>query len=173
MEPGKPYLDIQAAVHEIRDRVQAQMIGSPAPAPSGAVREHKAGGTAPEGLASLREAARRVKRTASLLGQLPPQPPGIRGYVGATLVRMVKRMLFWYTPQIQQFQWATAQAIEEQVSACRKLTEQLHALAEQLEAESQRPKIAFATVERQVANPQGESDGPPVPGTARETLKEE
>ena len=31
------------------------------------------------------------------VGDIPPQPPTLRGRLGAVLVNLVRRMLFWYT----------------------------------------------------------------------------
>ncbi len=38
----------------------------------------------------------------SQVGRMPPQPPTLRGRLGAVLVRLVRRSLFWYTQQINE-----------------------------------------------------------------------
>src|SRR5437016_8302102 len=48
------------------------------------------------------------------IGDMPPQPPTWRGRVGAVLVNMVRRMLFWYTGQIRALQPRIAEAAREQ-----------------------------------------------------------
>ena len=40
---------------------------------------------------------------ATQVGSMPPAPPTFRGRIGAKLVRLVQRALFWYTPQLHAF----------------------------------------------------------------------
>jgi SAM-dependent methyltransferase len=51
------------------------------------------------------------------VGRMPSSPNTMRAKVGSVLVRVVQRMLFWYTPQIQRFQNATAM-VAENVCSC-------------------------------------------------------
>ncbi len=110
MENKKQPVSIQETVQEIREKILASLSTpaspvrpTPAPAPFGLPKRN---------LSSLRESAQRLKNGAGMVGQMPPQPPGLRGRVGALLVQIVRRMLFWYTPQIVEFQNASANAIE-------------------------------------------------------------
>jgi len=48
------------------------------------------------------------------IGDMPPQPPTLRGRVGAAFVRIIQRMLFWYTAQIRAFHKTAAEAAGEQ-----------------------------------------------------------
>jgi len=56
-----------------------------------------------------------------LIGEFPPRPPTWRGTVGIILVKVVNRLLFWYTPQINRVQRLTAQAVSEEASAIQTL----------------------------------------------------
>ena len=56
--------------------------------------------TPPPGHEEIRELLRQLDVAASRVGKLPPQPPTFRARVGSALVRIVQRLLFWYTPQI-------------------------------------------------------------------------
>src|SRR5262245_7749192 len=47
--------------------------------------------------------SRSAESTAPQLGDMPPAPPTMRGRLGAILVRVVRRALFWYTNQIRSF----------------------------------------------------------------------
>jgi vacuolar-type H+-ATPase subunit I/STV1 len=47
------------------------------------------------------------------IGDLPPAPPTLRGRMGAALVKVVQRMLFWYTDQIRTFQTNVSEAARE------------------------------------------------------------
>lgn len=60
---------------------------------------------------------RGVETGEMLVGQLPPQPPTLRGRIGKALVGLVQRCLFWYTPAIHEFQRALASALSEQSEA--------------------------------------------------------
>jgi SAM-dependent methyltransferase/prefoldin subunit 5 len=53
----------------------------------------------------------------SQVGRMPPEPPTVRGRVGAVLVRLVRRALFWYTQQINEFDGKTAEALFHQSQA--------------------------------------------------------
>jgi O-antigen chain-terminating methyltransferase len=66
----------------------------------------------------------------ALVGQLPPEPPTFRGRMGARLVKLIQRLLFWYTPQIVHFQYAAMQALEEQAHDLDEAARQARDLAE-------------------------------------------
>lgn len=123
MELFWPPLDSESARREVRERIQAivgaelaDSRGVPASAPLIDVD-------------ALRRMAGAVKTTHGLIGKMPPQPPTFRARVGAVLVRLVRRALFWYTPQIVAFHAAVTQVVEEQVRAL----EALNAAAGELE----------------------------------------
>ena len=119
MENQQTPLDIQEIMREIRERVRTRCAG-PTPDPT-------SGQPCPVvqlDVSRFGGAARRVRLTEALVGQAPPQPPGLRPQIGAVLVRLVQRMLFWYTPQILQFHGAVAQATDELVSLLEALSRQ-------------------------------------------------
>jgi hypothetical protein len=64
--------------------------------------------------AALRSVLSALHAGYALVGQLPPEPPTFRGRLGAGLVKVVQRMLFWYTPQIVHFQYSALRALEQQ-----------------------------------------------------------
>jgi hypothetical protein len=64
--------------------------------------------------AALQSVLSALHSSYALVGQLPPEPPTFRGRMGARLVKLVQRMLFWYTPQIVHFQYSAVRALEEQ-----------------------------------------------------------
>jgi O-antigen chain-terminating methyltransferase len=64
--------------------------------------------------AALRSALSALYASYGLVGQMPPQPPTFRGRIGARVVKLVQRLLFWYTPQIVHFQYSALRALEEQ-----------------------------------------------------------
>src|SRR5579864_7028049 len=77
--------------------------------------------------------ARAVEWGQPQVGDIPPQPPTLRGRIGAVLVKLVRRMLFWYTGQIRMFHAGVAEAVGEQA---RSLVE--------LNAAQQRQQAALA-----------------------------
>ncbi|MGA3072277.1 MAG: methyltransferase domain-containing protein [Bryobacteraceae bacterium] len=68
-------------------------------------------------LAELRFAIAALTASYALVGQTPPEPPTFRGRMGARLVKLVQRLLFWYTPQIVHFQYSALKAFESALRA--------------------------------------------------------
>jgi O-antigen chain-terminating methyltransferase len=68
-------------------------------------------------LAELRSAIAALTASYALVGQTPPEPPTFRGRMGARLVKLVQRLLFWYTPQIVHFQYSALMAFESALRA--------------------------------------------------------
>jgi hypothetical protein len=64
--------------------------------------------------AALRSALSALHASYAMVGRLPPEPPTFRGRMGARLIRLVQRMLFWYTPQIVHFQYSALRVLEAQ-----------------------------------------------------------
>lgn len=64
--------------------------------------------------AEMRSALSALYASYGLVGQTPPEPPTFRGRLGARVVKLVQRMLFWYTPQIVNFQYSALRTLEEQ-----------------------------------------------------------
>ncbi len=67
----------------------------------------------PQKLADLRVAYDEVYRLRNSIGQLPPRPHTARARIGQWAVRIVQRMLFWYTPQISKFHSAVMHALDQ------------------------------------------------------------
>jgi 2-polyprenyl-3-methyl-5-hydroxy-6-metoxy-1,4-benzoquinol methylase len=87
-------------------------------------------------LVELRSALAALCSSYALVGQTPPEPPTFRGRMGAQLVKVVQRLLFWYTPQIVHFQYSALRALE---SALRAFEGQAKN-AQQLETELRRER---------------------------------
>jgi len=78
-------------------------------------------------LAILHDAFERLLQMRGLVGGMPPAPATLRGRLGARLVRIVQRMLFWYTPQIHRVQ----HGVTNTVGSLAKLMEtQIETVAE-------------------------------------------
>lgn len=78
----------------------------------------------------------RVLVGSLLAGITPPAPRTLRAGVGAVLVRVVQRSIFWFTQQVQEFQKATAERIQEHAQllrAQRSETAQLRERVEEME----------------------------------------
>jgi hypothetical protein len=76
-------------------------------------------------LSSLERAVEAVRRHALEVGSMPAAPPTFRGRMGAKLVGMIRRALFWYTPQLHSFHLQVASAVEEQTSVTKALLKDL------------------------------------------------
>ena len=88
--------------------------------------------SAAPGSAALRSAIAALGASYALVGQLPPEPPTFRGRMGARLVKLVKRGLFWYTPQIVYFQYSALRAIEELAKSLDRAEERIRYLEDEL-----------------------------------------
>jgi O-antigen chain-terminating methyltransferase len=89
-------------------------------------------------LPELRSAIAALSSSYALVGQTPPEPPTLRGRIGARLVGLVQRLLFWYTPQIVHFQYSALRtfesalrAFEGQASSVQQLEASLKSLQQQ------------------------------------------
>jgi SAM-dependent methyltransferase len=69
----------------------------------------------------LETTLRSLHLNQSMVGELPPQPSSLRGSLGSLLVKTVRRMLFWYTPQIRDFQATVVEGFERQLAALRSV----------------------------------------------------
>jgi hypothetical protein len=93
----------------------------------------------------LRSAISVLHASYALVGQLPPEPPTFRGRVGARLIRIVNRMLFWYTPQIVYFQYSALRALEEQAKILDRAEKRIRHLESELgEVRVQNEKLRHA-----------------------------
>lgn len=76
-----------------------------------------------------------LRRAALLVGQQPPQPPTLRAAIGAVLIRLIRRALFWQSAQITSFQVGATAELEEQAHALEQqqlvVKEQAQALEQQ------------------------------------------
>jgi hypothetical protein len=76
-------------------------------------------------LESLVEA---VRLGAMHVGSMPPIPHTMRGQIGAKLVAIVRRALFWFTPQLHTFHLKVAAALDEQTRVIQALVQDLREL---------------------------------------------
>lgn len=81
-------------------------------------------------LEMLLDLAERCRANAASLGAIPPTPNTLRGRVGAFLVRIVRRMLFWYTPQIASQNMLVAESLAETVQELRRISSHLSTVRE-------------------------------------------
>lgn len=86
----------------------------------------------PLNLAKLREWLRSAQESAVGVGRMPPSSNTLRSRIGAVLVRIVQRMLFWYTPQIVGFNTSAMGTIQEQGKLIEQLSSQIAALRSEM-----------------------------------------
>jgi hypothetical protein len=134
-------MDVQQVVKGIHARIESEQ--SVSGASSGASASLLSPVEINE-LAALNVACGRLYEVRNLVGQTPPSPNTFRARIGGHFIRLVQRVLFWYTPQIRRFQNEAASAlasvrilIERQSETIGELRQDVqalrrkHALAEQ------------------------------------------
>jgi len=83
-----------------------------------------------------------LRANVARIGEMPPQPPTVRGKIGALLVRLMQRALFWLIPSLQANQDQVAQAFEDQAKVNEELLKALqeaHTKIEQLQDTRMQP----------------------------------
>lgn len=95
------------------------------------------------------------------VGDMPPEPPTRRGKIGAVLVKIVQRALFWYTAQIRADHKLISEAADEQLKAVRgliseqqRLQRELVQLSERVSAELGQRDVAIRRLERVLRLPE-------------------
>jgi SAM-dependent methyltransferase len=116
-------MNLRKTVDEIRGRVVREAVRQ-------AVSNGAGGVLLPvhDEIARLVLSYQQLYSLRDVVGRMPLSPKSLRARVGGMAVRVVQRMLFWYTPQIHRFHNATiavaehvCAAMEEQLAASRRL----------------------------------------------------
>ena len=116
-------MNLQKVVHDIRGRVirEAGQRATQAPADRALL-------PVSDEIARLRFLYEQLFAIRNSVGRMPPSPKTLRAKTGTILIRVVQRMLFWYTPQIQRFHNATTEVAENVCSAMETQTAALQRL---------------------------------------------
>jgi hypothetical protein len=85
--------------------------------------------------AALRSALAALHASYAMVGRLPPEPPTVRGRIGGRLIQLVRRMLFWYTPQIVYFQYSALRALDEEAKILERTERRIRQLESDLAEE--------------------------------------
>ena len=115
---SREFLDVQQVVREIRQRTRGLV-------PPNSIEPSRRSGFVPPPpppvpkLVHSEAFATLIENGALLAGDMPAMPPTFRGKVGKWMVAIVRRMLFWYIPQVHSYQRASAQAVRELAEALR------------------------------------------------------
>ena len=128
-EFAKP-IDVHKVVSEIHARVRQEADSQHRSRPDVPRRVEGSSALSQDSyeLTSLRAAYQRLYQNRNAVGKMPPSPNTLRARIGAIFVRGVQRCLFWYTPQIQQFQNDTVNALN---SVCNLIGSQSERIASQ------------------------------------------
>src|SRR5271154_2634350 len=110
---------------EVLQQIREEMERSYRPLEVSKPMERAQAGEPPIDSAGIRSALSALYASYRLVGQLPPEPPTFRGRLSARLVKLVQRMLFWYTPQIIHFQYSALRAFEEQTKSIESVAAHL------------------------------------------------
>ncbi len=76
-------------------------------------------------LSNLRSRLLLLREDCRKIGQPPPRPPTLRAGIGAFLVSVVRRMLFWYTPPLQYVLDGFTQVLEGTLQSIEQTAESL------------------------------------------------
>jgi SAM-dependent methyltransferase len=109
-------INVQTIMQEIRERIRQRT----APPRQPYEPEFPPNPELPD-MNPLETTVRSLHLSKSLVGELPPQPESFRGRLGALLVKALRRMLFWYTPQILEFQAGVAAGFDQHVAVLRTM----------------------------------------------------
>jgi O-antigen chain-terminating methyltransferase len=101
-------------------------------------------------LVELRAALAALCSSYALVGQTPPEPPTFRGRMGAQLVKVVQRLLFWYTPQIVHFQYSALRAFESALRAFEVREDEFRRVRRELEAAAAAAMSRAGVLERRL-----------------------
>jgi len=84
-------------------------------------------------LAALHRALQGLYRSRALIGSMPMAPATARGRLGAVLVGLVRRALFWLWPQLDLLHAAMINFAESQAALMQELREHLSDIDQGLE----------------------------------------
>ncbi len=129
MSTPESRIDVEQIMKEIRERVRGRLASTPQA--SGAATS-----LAPDAVVDFKDLLRLIehaRRCSAAIGTQPPQPATLRARLSSILVRLVRRMLFWYTPQITDFNEVTLRVLEEQVAALESVSTGLQSRIASLE----------------------------------------
>ena len=124
MEIYQRYLDATERASQVHHRIHSK-INEP-----GSERFEDA---AAFRLEKLKAAVSSLQETSTTVGNLPPAPSTFRAKGSALLVQIVRRALFWYTPQIRKFQQIAADLASEQVHALEAMQRDIRTLHKQVD----------------------------------------
>jgi SAM-dependent methyltransferase len=119
-------MDLRKTVNEIRGRVTRETVLRSVP--NGA---NNAIAPLHDEIGKLVLSYEQLYSMRNSVGRMPPSPNSFRARIGGMAVRIVQRLLFWYTPQVNRFNNGTIAAVE---SVCSAMKKQL-AVANQFDAE--------------------------------------
>lgn len=148
-------INVQVIMQEIRERVRKQS----------AIREQMgvSSGLGLPDLIELERVSRDLYHRRVAIGQMPPGPPTLRGRVGSLLVRMVRRVLFWQTLQLQEFHAAVVEGYDRQLDALKRVVaeaqyhrqrmQELWTQVAEVSAEIERINRALGTQQAAIGHP--------------------
>jgi hypothetical protein len=163
-----PAVDVQAIMHDIRHRLRAKRRQD---AELYSEADKIVSSALALSLRNLESQLRELRTDVERIGGLPPAPPTLRGRVGALLVALMRRSLFWLIPSLQMMQIKVVSALDENRRAVRELTVGLRQLNAELIALKRSPADASFTGDAEPAP--GDNDRPAATDPAVAALIEE
>jgi hypothetical protein len=119
----KSTVDVQEIMREVRKVVRAENRKR-----DDLLREARRTipGRLPATISRLKLSTAALEELARKLGDIPPAPPTTRARLGASIIQVMHRALFWLLPSLRTIEVATAQAMREHVAATEDLLRALN-----------------------------------------------
>ncbi len=120
--------DLEAIAAEVRSIRERRRFGGASPVTLGEARKR---------LASTDSLISRMQDGSLLAGNMPPRPPTARAWFGALLVAPIRRLVFWLTHQVQEYEVAAAASLADQADLLKRAAnaiEGIESVLQQVEA---------------------------------------
>jgi len=114
-----PPVDVPAIMREMRRRARRRRSEK---AELQRLAEQVVSTTLAMALKDLDARLQELRRSVQSVGAMPPLPPTVRGRVGAILVGLVRRSLFWLIPALRSSHAGMLGALEAQYRALVEIT---------------------------------------------------
>src|SRR5258708_30673856 len=123
-------INVKVIMQEIRARVREHSaLQKPKTAPA------LPSGTELPDLTGMERISQDLHNRRVAIGEMPPEPPTLRGRIGSLLVKLVRRALSWQTLQLNEFHADIVRGYDQQLAAVNRVvasTQQSRQLIEDL-----------------------------------------
>ena len=123
-------VDVQVIMREIRTSLRA---GNRESDEAARVARRAIPGHLPAVIARLKATTASLEEAVSRIGEIPPGPPTLRARMGAFVVRIMQRALFWLVPSVRSTQQNVVYALRDHVGVTEEILKALQQTNLQIE----------------------------------------